>query len=201
MCTPVLLSGISIILSFFTAQAYADWSTVLSTMSPDHVGPLFTDCWRISRGSDGPWPRVHVGVLFGANGIRLRSVLLEVSATPSNHPGERVGPPLVTLRQSMHRMHRMHRMNRAFHTCHDITGCMKNPSSFQMVLDEEGELTTKWRTFPASSTHGALSYLEASKMLMDFQNSINGMGHANNNAHTQLLKVSYSTTVCKLHQA
>lgn len=92
--------------------------------TPDHVGPLFTDCWRISRGSDGPWPRVHVGVLFGANGIRLRSVLLEVSATPSNHPGERVGPPLVTLRQSMHRM------NRAFHTCHDITGCMKNPSSF-----------------------------------------------------------------------
>jgi len=33
MCTPVLLLGISIILSFFTTQAYADWSTVLSTMS------------------------------------------------------------------------------------------------------------------------------------------------------------------------
>ena len=68
-----------------------------------------------------------------------------------------------------------------------------------MVLDKNGELTNKWRTIPVSSTHGALSYLEASKMLMDFQNSLNGMGHAKD-ARTRLLKVICLTTVVDMHQ-
>ena len=44
-----------------------------------------------------------------------------------------------------------------------------------MILDKEGELTTGWRTVSTSSANGALSYLEASKLLVNLQNSINGM--------------------------
>ena len=65
-----------------------------------------------------------------------------------------------------------------------------------MILDKEGNLTTQWRTFLATSTHGALSYLEATKMLMDFQNSLNRMGETKDG--TRLLKVICLTTVCDL---